>query len=41
MHIDHKMMLISEMSSINELELRKLLFFYFGKLAILLCMLRL
>ena len=34
MHINHKMMLISEMSSLNDLELRKLPFFYFGKLAI-------
>ena len=34
------MMLISEMSNIDDLELRKLMFFYLGKLAVLLCILR-
>ena len=34
------MMLTSEMSNIDDLELRKLMFFYLGKLAVLLCILR-
>lgn len=41
MHINGKMMLISEMSNINDLDLRKFMFFDAGKLTILLCMLRL
>ena len=34
------MMLISEMSRRDDLELRKLMFFYLGKLAVLLCILK-